>query len=656
MNHRLPSAPGFLLLSLVLGFFGTLPDAAAAQGTDSRPEPLPTDSAELRERAQEIQASFEAYRESRIPPSVARRGNASCDERIGRFCLRHGGDDAPIPPEPPEVGMARNRILRDLAAVAMRIPGDGWVFAQRIYYLVEAGNPRGAESLARRCEGPSPWWCSALLGYVLHRTSRFVPADSVFTEALDAMPPEVREWYRTPEFILDEDGRDLFEEAGPEERDRLWRRLWLLSDPLYLVDGNDRLTAHYARKTLVRIRRGTLTPYGLPFDDDRDLEELNVRYGGEVGYERIGGAGRTGAGIPLELRSALDTRRIVGRHPPDDREYLPTSSFLADPAEIPPGAWTLEEPEPRTGHVAPYAREMTSLDAQVARFRRGDSLLVVASYRPARAADAAGDPTGPGDRGNANLRPESDGPTNPFLIPDRSEPSGGDGDGPPDAGANAAVDPDSGGSGAGPDGPVESGFFLLEWDGTPAHVLRGSGPEAVVSARVPDGEYVLGLEVLEEGASRAWRVRQGLRQDRLAPGQAAVSDLLFLEPADTPPESLEEALPRALPSIRAEAGGSFTVAWEVYGLRPGESARVTLGFSRGEPGLIQRVGEYLRLVEPEEPVEIRFEDRAPDRLGTVFRALDVDVPSFEPGVYTLTLEVQRPGATPMVRSRRLQVE
>lgn len=89
----------------------------------SRGDPLRSDSTELRERAHEIQARFEAYRESRIPPSTA-TGRSPCDERIGRFCLRHDGDDAPIPREPPEVSLARNETLRELAAIADRIPGD----------------------------------------------------------------------------------------------------------------------------------------------------------------------------------------------------------------------------------------------------------------------------------------------------------------------------------------------------------------------------------------------------------------------------------------------------------------------------------------------------------------------------------------------------
>lgn len=649
------SRPGAapLLLTLVL-----LVPAAPAATQDADAEPLPTDSTELRERAEELQRAFEAFRGDRIPPAMATGAPARCDERIGRFCLRHEGDEPPIPAEPVEVTVARRETLRKLEAVAERIPGDGWVLGQRIFYLMETGDVRRAESMLRVCDGPEPWWCSALLGYVLHLSERFVAADSAFRAALAAAPEDVAAWYRQPTFVLDPAGRELWEDAEPERRDALWRRLWLLSDPLYLVEGNDRLTAHWARRTATRVREGAFTAYGMPFDDD--LEELYVRYGQERGYERIMSPPR---GMRLQ-----DTRRVVGRHHPKDREYLPTTSFLADPAEIPPGAWTLEENEPRSGYAAPYALDVRPLEAQVARFRRGDSLLVVAAYRPASPAAVH---LARGEEARSRPRSERDGrgrpgrdedPVNPFLSPperggeDAGEARAG-GEGAAAGAAASAFGPAPGSDGAArPAGPVTSGVFLIEWDGTRAVAREASADSGVVTARVPAGEYVLGLEVREERASRAWRIRQGVRQDTLTLGQSAVSDLLFLQADGDPPRSLEQALPRALPSIRVTEGEAMTVAWEVYGLLPGESADVTLGFTEGEPGLLERVGEFLRLVEPEEPIEVHFREEGPERIGNVFRAIDVEIPSFEPGVYTLNLEVRLPGRTPMVTSRRLVVE
>ncbi|NIP58867.1 MAG: hypothetical protein GWM92_11160, partial [Gemmatimonadetes bacterium] len=549
----IPRIPTLLLACLVL-----LPGArATAQAPpDPADDSLPTDSAALRELAEETQARFESYRESRIPPAMQGIRRPGCDERVGRFCLRHQGDEEPVPPEPIEVGLARNEILGTLRRIGERIPGDPWVLGHRVFYLGEKGDWRTAESLPRTCDGPPEWWCGALLGWILHHTGRTVEAQEVFRTAIAGMPPEVAAEYGSPEYLLDSEGRALFEDADDGRRENLWERLWLLSDPLYLEEGNDRLTAHWARRTLVRIRRGSFTPYGIPFD--ADLAELNVRYGGERGWERV----MTPTGFGGGLR---DTRRVIGRHHPDAREYLPEGSFLEDPAEIPPGAWTLDEWEPRTGYAAPYALEMEPLRAQVARFRRGDSLLVVGSYRPGRSRP---EPRRVADRPAPRERERA---RNPFLPP-------------PDDGSRGGSE-DGGGSEVGPVGPVESGLFLLEWDGTAVHVERAEAAREVVTARVPNGEYVFGLEVREIDASRAWRTRQGLRQDSLALGQAAVSDLLFLRKEGEPPESLEEALPRVRPEIRVTAGDAFTVAWELYGMLPGETARVVLGFTRGEPGL-----------------------------------------------------------------------
>ena len=44
------------------------------------------------------------------------------------------------------------------------------------------------------------------------------------------------------------------------------RRLWLLSDPLYLVEGNDRKTEQYARQVLVRMRRRSSRELAQPPD------------------------------------------------------------------------------------------------------------------------------------------------------------------------------------------------------------------------------------------------------------------------------------------------------------------------------------------------------------------------------------------------------
>ena len=104
-----------------------------------------------------------------------------------------------------------------------------------------------------------------------------------------------------------------------------------------------------------------------------DIEQLTLRYGAEKAWERI----RALVGQGLQ-----DTRRIVGRHHPKSQEFLPPKEGLEDPAEVAPGDWTVGKIRPWTGYAPPYALDLDPLETQVARFRRGDSLLVVGAFAP----------------------------------------------------------------------------------------------------------------------------------------------------------------------------------------------------------------------------------------------------------------------------------
>ncbi len=64
---------------------GAVATPAAAQVSEA-------DSLELLAKARDVQARFERYREERIPPELG-RGGRGCDDIIGRFCLRFGGED-----------------------------------------------------------------------------------------------------------------------------------------------------------------------------------------------------------------------------------------------------------------------------------------------------------------------------------------------------------------------------------------------------------------------------------------------------------------------------------------------------------------------------------------------------------------------------------
>jgi hypothetical protein len=110
-----------------------------------------------------------------------------------------------------------------------------------------------------------------------------------------------------------------------------------------------------------------------------------------------------------------------------------------------------------------------------------------------------------------------------------------------------------------------------------------------------------------------------------------------------------------MPGVCIRPGDRMVLAWEVYGLRPGDRATVTIGFSEGRPSLLRRFGEFLRIVEPEAPVLLSYEDAGPDALGTVFRSVGMELPELDPGEYTLHVEIGLVGREPMVLSRRVEI-
>lgn len=555
-----------------------------------------SDSVEVLERLHERQEEFEEYRESRTLIKNPTRPGGVCDERIGRICIWFGGDDESYPAELREVEQARHQLIRELSEGFTSVK-DEWVLGQLVNYLVESRNPGEAERIATECGIAQGWWCSALRGYVLHLSNEHIEAEEAFREAIAEMPEEERSDWTTPRYILTEDARERFAEAAPEERERMWELFWRLSDPLFLFEGNDRLTDHWARWVLARIRRDAADPLGLPWEDD--LQETLIRYGRNTGYSRTMEAPRFG--------SLQDTRRMVGHHHPRSRGYLFPEEFIESPSDIPPESWITAPREARTWYAPPYAPDMWGLETQVGRFRRGDAMLVIGAYRP--------------------TIPEEDGRAVSPWGPD---------------------DP--------PGEPPYATLFLIPVDGGPPVNVIGRDAEGVLSLEARPDRYVSSLEVVDRENRRAWRARQGVVQLPLAPGDVDVSDLMILEEGAPLPESLEDAMPYLRPGVRLRAGESFGVVWEAYGLRVLEPVRVSIGFTSGRPGFLERVGEFLGVIEPDQAVDFTFQDSGPDGVQSAFRSIRLDLPDLDPGAYTLHLRLEVSGRPAVVTSRPIVVE
>src|SRR4029077_16309943 len=97
---------------------------------------------------------------------------------------------------------------------AARFPGDEWVAAQEVRYLIEAKRFGDATRVAHRCvAGGSTYRCRAYGAVALHDSGAVAAADSAFTDALAAMPDSVRCKWMDIKLLLDDQFGDRYAHA-----------------------------------------------------------------------------------------------------------------------------------------------------------------------------------------------------------------------------------------------------------------------------------------------------------------------------------------------------------------------------------------------------------------------------------------------------------
>ena len=534
------------------------------------------------------------------------------------ICLRFGrGTDWEPSPEDPKVTEARNELLALLERVGAAIPGDRWVLGQRIRYLGDGGRWDEARALARECDVASPWWCSALWGYVLHRSGRGEESLMAFRRALAAMEPgEAAGWW-DPRVLLDFPEARWLDEAGELDRQEARSRFWRLANPLFLIPGNSRFTEHLARVfASSEIYHGSVVTLGLAWGGA--MEEVFLRYGFAAGWERT----RPGMG---ELAGGS----VVEHQHPESRSHLPPLEALDDPAGLVEGVWVPRDERPRAASAPVLAPLLVEGKGQTAALRREGELLVVARYAPPAE-----------DTLLTEMRP---------LRRSGRGPGTTDGEGPLRPPWEPAVD------GEGRD--TLAGLFLLPvaGNGEPLGETRRGG-EGLLFLRAPPGGYLVSLELWSPSGRWGARLRHGIRREAVPPDVPTLSDLLLLGPAESPPRDLEEAIPRMLPGTVLERGEPVTVAWEVYGLGGRrEPLAFTLSVRDEEASLIRRAFERIGLFRRTPPLSLSWTEAGADALGPLFRAVDVTLPAVDPGPYVLRLEMEMPGRTAVVWGRRITI-
>lgn len=550
--------------------------------------------------AKSAQAFFERRREHYLPIRYA-SGGGSCDEVVGRLCVRYGEGGWTPEPEDEKVQEMRDELLSQLDSIQELIPSEGWVLGQRVWYRAEGGDWDGALATARACGSVEAWWCAALQGFALHGLSRFQDAATAFDRALAGMDSsQAREW-RLPEESADSDGRSVLralERGGGPALDIVLDRLWWLADPLYLVEGNDFETAHYARWTVVTLKQEAKNLYRLNWAGD--LRELTIRHGWEVGWERSPGP------FPGDPWS------ITGHNQPEAVDYMPAGEVLTRPASSTFDDLAPDLTEPHSLYAPAYAPVLLPMEGQLALFPRGDRLVVVATqYLPQD--------------------------TTYFARHDEPRPW-------MEAGDQA-------------DMPDRIGLFAVpvvrrQWRET----VREGADEGALMLDVPMGGYVISSESWSPSRRRAGRFRVGVDRERAPDDVATLSDLLLLDRRPTPPASLVEAVPSALARAVIGPDQPVSIAWEVSGLgfRP-ETLGFAVSVDRTDRSVFQRLGSFFGLSERPPSLQLSWEEPGPDRPEPQFHHLDLDLPPLDPGTYQITLTLSTQGRSNAVARQTFEV-
>jgi hypothetical protein len=324
-----------------------------------------SDSLDLLRRARRAQRNFERIRRANLPRDL-NGGGGPCDERIGRFCYWYEPSVEPPPPELEEVGRARERLLRALAAAGGRLPGDRWIIGQRVRYLAEHGRADSAVIVAQGCRA-TRWWCDALAGFARHVARDYPGADEAFGRALRQMREKQRcDWSDLSPLF--DDGARPYRALPCSERQRGNEQIWWLARPLYSRPGNDLRTEHYARHTMALLledaEKGDGVPWGI------DTRELIVRFGWPTHWSRS-----------FSRPGSLQPPPVLGHEPSPSYWFLPTPALAPPWSDVTELRWDPAMERPPARYAPSYAAGFAPIaQAQFARFLRGDTTLAIATF------------------------------------------------------------------------------------------------------------------------------------------------------------------------------------------------------------------------------------------------------------------------------------
>jgi len=500
---------------------------------------------------------------------------------VGRFCEWHpNSQDYVVPDEGNDIRRARAELLRDLEKAGNAVPGDDWIIGQRIRYLVEA-HDSSVISAARSCKA-TRWWCDALTGLALHVSGNFAAADSAFSVALEEMPSPTRCHWLDLSPLLDDDLRDTYRKMSCAQREAANARIWWVADPLYITPGNERRTEHFSRVLHTELQQDAANTYGKRWGGD--LAELTLRFGWAEKWTQE----------PLGSMPVAEVS-VTGHEPEPGFHFFLTQRPPDTVAQIVDSLFEIRQSPPREQYAPPYARSFTGLDAQVARFRRGDSTRIVAAY------DVSAD-----------------------TIFARHK--------------------------------FAAALVAMRNEATPPSMSEVSESPArnVITVSTPWKSQLIGVELLAKDSAGAARWRMGFAEIPLDSGKISLSDLLFVDGSPSLPSDLDEAIPRAHGGTKFRRDKQIGLFWELYGKTAADSALpISLTITPIDEGFFRRAFRALRIVPKVAPLNIRWHENGASGVLSA-RSVLLDLSLVPAGKYAVKLEV---GNYPLaVASRIIEVE
>ncbi|MGH7649754.1 MAG: hypothetical protein ACREND_16695, partial [Gemmatimonadaceae bacterium] len=358
-----PRRRACLLMVFALGMSGAVAVSAAQGPQHSRRSP--------EQAARDGQVVFGQLRRRLLP--VVPAGGHACRFNIGRLCYWEDRTGDEIPPEDPRIADARDRLRATLDSLGATAPANDYIVGQRIRFDLEARDADAANRAASGCAA-TPWWCEALRGLVWHRVSAETASTAAYDSALATMPDTLRcAWLDVDAWIphyARVSGRN--DKHHCDNRQAESARVFWLSAPL-LTWRRYAIRNEFLSRRAMQLLLADSVNRELP-SFDWDVGALSLRYGWPDRWAR---------------QSSSSELPLVGNLPKPSFDFVPGAGALSKPFDAKPADWAVTNETTTQMQYAPgWLRAVDTMTVQIARFRRGDTMVVVAVYDGRRVVDS----------------------------------------------------------------------------------------------------------------------------------------------------------------------------------------------------------------------------------------------------------------------------